>query len=237
MSSHITHWPRWEPSAVILTGSACIGLWSWLADVGWYPEVSYFQNLSSALDWNKKWNHILGASMFRLSEETSNISNFSSVSMTLLLPPQGYAKAGRMDTCFELYEIMRSRGLSPSQVTYGILLDGFINDNEAHDVQHQICHVCCDHVHILICTRKRQTAGAKDRADQNMPKVWRKPCSVCRYAVQVEKAVEIFNTMRAEGCQMNTVPSLALPRMITASTSHCIAFYCICKTRRRCKEM
>ena len=26
---------------------------------------------------------------------------------------------------------MRSRGLTPSQVTYGILLDGFINDNEA----------------------------------------------------------------------------------------------------------
>ena len=24
--------------------------------------------------------------------------------------------------------------------------------------------------------------------------------------VQVEKAVEIFNTMRAEGCQMNTAP-------------------------------
>lgn len=100
----------------------------------------------------------------------------------LALPPrlQGYAKAGRMDTCFELYELMRSRGLSPSQVTYGILLDGFINDNEAHDFQHQICHVWCDHVHILICTRKRQTAGAKDRADQNMPKVWRKPCSLCR---------------------------------------------------------
>eukprot|EP00438_Fugacium_kawagutii_P030164 Skav235186 [mRNA] locus=scaffold721:388470:397935:- [translate_table: standard] len=43
----------------------------------------------------------------------------------------GYAKAGQMDMCFELYEVMRSRGLSPSQVTYGILLDGFINDNEA----------------------------------------------------------------------------------------------------------
>lgn len=36
-----------------------------------------------------------------------------------------------MDMCFELYQLMRSRGLSPSQVTYGILLDGFINDNEA----------------------------------------------------------------------------------------------------------
>ena len=36
-----------------------------------------------------------------------------------------------MDTCFELYKLMRSRGLTPSQVTYGILLDGFINDNEA----------------------------------------------------------------------------------------------------------
>ena len=29
------------------------------------------------------------------------------------------------------YNLMRSRGLTPSQVTYGILLDGFINDNEA----------------------------------------------------------------------------------------------------------
>ena len=52
----------------------------------------------------------------------------------ILLPLQGYAKAGRMDTCFELYNLMRSRGLTPSQVTYGILLDGFINDNEARNL-------------------------------------------------------------------------------------------------------
>ena len=65
--------------------------------------------------------------------------------------------------------------------------------------------------------------------------------SLARYAVQVEKAVAIFNTMRAEGCQMNTVPSLALPRMIAASTSHCVLFVRqggdVTKEVRRCKEM
>ena len=78
-------------------------------------------------------------------KKTDNYSKFNSKSCETLfgfwskmslferipLPLQGYAKAGRMDTCFELYNLMRSRGLCPSQVTYGILLDGFINDNEA----------------------------------------------------------------------------------------------------------
>ena len=47
---------------------------------------------------------------------------------------KGYARAGRMGMCFEIYELMRQRGLTPSQVTYGILLDGFINDNEVDTV-------------------------------------------------------------------------------------------------------
>merc|ERR1719261_1195554 len=35
-----------------------------------------------------------------------------------------------MDGCFKLYELMRERGHAPSQVTYGILLDGCISDNQ-----------------------------------------------------------------------------------------------------------
>lgn len=46
-----------------------------------------------------------------------------------------------MDMCFEIYELMRSRGLTPSQVTYGILLDGFINDNEVELISMYISQV------------------------------------------------------------------------------------------------
>lgn len=42
---------------------------------------------------------------------------------------KGYAKAGQLDACFELCGRLRSRGLAPSQVTYGILLDCCINQN------------------------------------------------------------------------------------------------------------
>lgn len=56
-----------------------------------------------------------------------------------------------MDKCSDLVKHMRCREISPSQVTYGILLDGYINSNE------------------------------------------------------VDKALEIYNIMKDEGCQMNTV--------------------------------
>ena len=108
MSSHITHWPRWaEPSAVIFT---------------LYRTARVCGNDLLRFHTTFKCS--------RLKPEVKP-HRIKSVSMRVLLPSQGYAKAGRMDTCFELYELMRSRGLSPSQVTYGILLDGFINDNEA----------------------------------------------------------------------------------------------------------
>ena len=43
---------------------------------------------------------------------------------------KGYAKSGRMEQCFELFGDLKRRGIAPSQVTYGILLDGFINQNQ-----------------------------------------------------------------------------------------------------------
>merc|ERR1719183_130682 len=38
-----------------------------------------------------------------------------------------------MDECFKLSELLRERGHSPSPVTYGILLDGYINDNDVEN--------------------------------------------------------------------------------------------------------
>lgn len=43
---------------------------------------------------------------------------------------KGYAKLGKMIECFKVYELMQGRGHAPSPVTYGILLDGYINDND-----------------------------------------------------------------------------------------------------------
>merc|ERR1719235_3056292 len=40
---------------------------------------------------------------------------------------KGYAKVGLLEECFGIFEIMREREITPSQVTYGILLDGCIN--------------------------------------------------------------------------------------------------------------
>jgi len=42
---------------------------------------------------------------------------------------KGYAKDGQLDACFELCGRLRSKGLEPSQVTYGILLDCCINQS------------------------------------------------------------------------------------------------------------
>merc|ERR1719178_313056 len=35
-----------------------------------------------------------------------------------------------MDQCFQIFERLKSKGINPSQVSYGILLDGFINENK-----------------------------------------------------------------------------------------------------------
>merc|ERR1719330_401744 len=43
---------------------------------------------------------------------------------------KGYAKAGKLDQCLELFGHMRSRNIQPSQVTYGILLDCCINEKQ-----------------------------------------------------------------------------------------------------------
>lgn len=42
---------------------------------------------------------------------------------------KGYAKAGCLDECFKLVRRMRSKGIEPSQITYGILLDGCLTDS------------------------------------------------------------------------------------------------------------
>lgn len=42
---------------------------------------------------------------------------------------KGYAKAGNMDQCFELFDWLQTQNISPSPVTYGILLDGCVNEN------------------------------------------------------------------------------------------------------------
>jgi len=43
---------------------------------------------------------------------------------------KGYAKAGHMDRCFQIYDRMLTQRIKPSQVTYGILLDCCINGNK-----------------------------------------------------------------------------------------------------------
>lgn len=43
---------------------------------------------------------------------------------------KGYARAGCMEDCCEVFHLLKQRDINPSQVTYGILLDGFINQNQ-----------------------------------------------------------------------------------------------------------
>ena len=45
---------------------------------------------------------------------------------------KGYAKEGNMAECFQLFQVVNKRDLQPSQVTYGILLDGYINDCQVY---------------------------------------------------------------------------------------------------------
>lgn len=45
---------------------------------------------------------------------------------------KAYAKAGKLDQCFDVYESMREARVAPTQVTYGILLDGCVNAKQPH---------------------------------------------------------------------------------------------------------
>ena len=76
----------------------------------------------------------------------------------------------------------------------------------------------CHHVHILICGRIRQAAGAKER-DQNMPKVWRKPCLLCRLRKRWRFSIRC--ALRAARWTQYPWPCRW---SIIASTSHCILF-------------
>merc|ERR1740121_3477702 len=74
-----------------------------------------------------------------------------------------------MDQCFELYELMRRRGIAPSQVTYGILLDGCINENQVDrtaEVADAMDREGCE-MNTVLCTtliKGFARAGQLDRA-------------------------------------------------------------------------
>merc|ERR1719258_351380 len=53
----------------------------------------------------------------RLLEEMAKVGSVSDV-ITYNTLMKGYAKAGDLDNCFELYGLMRERGIEPSQVTF-----------------------------------------------------------------------------------------------------------------------
>jgi len=48
---------------------------------------------------------------------------------------KGYAKDGQLDVCLELQDRIRKNNLEPSQVTYGIVLDCCINQNQMEKAQ------------------------------------------------------------------------------------------------------
>ena len=43
---------------------------------------------------------------------------------------KGYARKGNLDGWFQLLQVMSQRDPQPSQVRYGILLDGYINESQ-----------------------------------------------------------------------------------------------------------
>merc|ERR1740138_1002773 len=46
-----------------------------------------------------------------------------------------------MQQCSEVFELLKKRGITPSQVTYGILLDGYINDNQLESAAKIFSHM------------------------------------------------------------------------------------------------
>lgn len=67
----------------------------------------------------------------RLLEEMENSPGLADA-ITYNTLMKCYAKSGQMDQCYKVFERLKSR-VAPSQVTYGILLDGFINENRLED--------------------------------------------------------------------------------------------------------
>jgi len=48
---------------------------------------------------------------------------------------KGYAKVGQLDDCFKVFDRIHASNLTPSQVSYGILLDCCINENKVHQAK------------------------------------------------------------------------------------------------------
>jgi len=85
-----------------------------------------------------------------------------------------------MDSCFELFEHMCRQGIEPSQVTYGILLDGCINNSRvdrAAEVYDRMTREGCPMNLILYTTLIKGFARAGE----------------------VAKAMQIYRQMRSEG--------------------------------------
>lgn len=78
---------------------------------------------------------------------------------------KGYAKARRIEDCFKLLQDMRSKGISCSQVTYGILLDCCINENQvdrAMKIVNDMTEAGCQMNTVLCTTLIKGLARAGD---------------------------------------------------------------------------
>jgi len=112
---------------------------------------------------------------------------------------KGYGKLGQLDKCFELYQHMRDRGITPSQVTYGILLDCCINERQverAAEVFDTMTKEGCVMNTVLYTTLIKGFARAE----------------------QVDQAMKVYERMRADAGQGITPDLITFSILIKANS-------------------
>jgi len=91
---------------------------------------------------------------------------------------KGYARVGNVAKCIECVEHMRARNITPSQVTYGILLDCCINENDvarAAEVFNEMTASGCV-LNTILCTTLIKGFARAEQVDKAMD-VYEKMCA------------------------------------------------------------
>merc|ERR1719512_421098 len=91
---------------------------------------------------------------------------------------KGYAKAGRLDDCFDLFRRMRANHIMPSQVTYGILLDCCINEKQMDKAMELFGEMRADGLvmNTVLYTTLIKGFARVDQVDQAM-RIYKQMCS------------------------------------------------------------
>lgn len=91
---------------------------------------------------------------------------------------KGYARSGNVSKCLQSVEHMRARNIAPSQVTYGILLDCCINENDvdgAAEVFNEMTSSGCV-LNTVLCTTLIKGFARAEQVDKAM-NVYKKMCA------------------------------------------------------------